>query len=152
MTLDTRAVQKALVTHAKELGVFQDSQAHAPMSPPTASVTCYWWLLELRTIPGRSGLNTVSALVVFNAQLLTNMKQQPYDGIDEKLMHAGDKLINSLAGGFQLGGQVEQVDLLGAYSTGVTGAFAWTQIGDAYYRAMNVTVPLVLDDLWTEVP
>ena len=153
MALDTRSLQLALVTHAKTLGKFTGGVvAHPPMSAPAKDLAAFLTLVRFRPLPERSGLNTVSGLVQFQVQVLSSTRQQPYDGIDEKIMNSVDRYAASLTGAFTLGGLVEQVDVLGAYSDGLSLELGWTSFDGSpvAFRAATLTVPLVLDDMWTE--
>lgn len=149
MSLDALALQKALVTHAKALGIFDRVIGHDPKNSPgtglTASVICS----QISARPS-TGLSRSSALVVFMVRIMTPLKQNPLDDIDPVMLGATDKLVNSLMGAFTLGGLVRAVDIRGMAGTPLVCNYGHVEIGGTLYRVGDVTIPLICNDVWIE--
>ena len=148
-------IRDRLKTHAMTSGrLFKTVEAFPPRSAPAVEgVSLHFWLKSVAPIPARSSLSSVAVVVSFTAQMFVSDQQMPYAQNDVKLMAALDWYLGQLVGDFELGGLVEQVDVLGAYSPGVTCDAGWQTFDKgAQYRAFTITIPLVVDDLWTEAP
>ena len=78
------------------------------------------------------------------------MLQKPEDDIDPRLMAAGSVLIGAYSADFTLGGLCRNIDLLGMYGRKLGGQAGYVTIGGAMYRIFTVTIPCVLNDLWSQ--
>lgn len=150
--LDAVAVRDALKSVFQSVGSIGDVLTSQGVAPPSNGVSAQIWAVPpFKLVPTRSGLADVSLLVTFNARLLIPLGTPPADDLDLSLLAAYSDVMNALVGGFTLNGEVEQLDLLGAYSGGLTTDPAYIEIGGAMFRCMTMTLPLVLDDVWDEV-
>jgi hypothetical protein len=121
-------------------------------NPPAQGVSATVWAGPIRTQPKRSGLNVVSIALEVNVRLTTPISQPP-DAFEVTILRAFGDVCNALAAGFTLGGLVEQVDLLGAYSGGgLKGDPGYVQFNGVNYRCITAVVPVVLDDVWSDAP
>lgn len=150
--MDINGLVSDLTSHAKKLGIFQKVNTHEPKAAPQNGLTCAIWAESIDPIVGGSGLASTSAYVTMNVRLYTSMLQQPYDGIDPKMMSAVDKLMNEYSGSFTLGGDVRAVDLLGAYGKTLSAQAGYINQDGKIYRVMTITLPLIVNDAWTQVP
>jgi hypothetical protein len=147
MTVFDKIVSFALTT-----GRFDHVNQHEPKNAPGHGLECSVWMNTI--VPTRSsGLNAVSGIVTLYARIYTNFRQQPYDQIDPRVMAAVADLIGALAGDFDLGGDVgiRAVDLLGAWSTTpLSAAAGYVEIDRQMFRVMTITIPIVINDMFTE--
>lgn len=150
--LDASAVLSALQSVCQGLGSIEQSIAGQGQNPPTAGVGATIWAMPGRTVARRSGLASVSVELVFNIRLTLSMSTQPPETVEGTLLGAFSDLCNALAGGFTLNGQVEQVDLLGAYGEPLKWDPGYVQYDGVTYRCITVPVPVVLDDVWSDAP
>jgi hypothetical protein len=97
-----------------------------------------------------SGLAVSSARVVLNVRIYTSMLQEPQDAIDPAVADAVDALFTAYGGDFELGGAVEAVDLLGMAGPGLSAQAGYLTIADKIYRVMTITLPLLVNDVWTQ--
>jgi hypothetical protein len=151
MSLGTRVLQQALVSKIKTLGVCGNVAAYPPIAGPGPGVTAWLWVQRVVAVPSLSGLANTAARVDFTLQLLTSTKQSPYEGIDEKMADALDVIMRALVGDFTLTARIHSVDVLGAYGAPVTAELGWVDFDRVPWRALTVTIPLVVTDLWDEV-
>src|SRR5690606_6200689 len=110
-------------------------------------LTCAVWIDLIEPARGRSGLAATSARVVFNVRVYTNMLQNPQDAIDPNVMAAVDALFEAYSGDFELGGDAEFIDLMGAtQGHPLRAQSGYINIDNMVYRVMTITVPVVVSD------
>jgi hypothetical protein len=146
-----RALTAAVEGIAMATGQFRSVNFHEPKSAPGSGLRCAIWAQEISPIAAASGLASSSGYVVMNARVYGNMLSKPEDEIDPRLMSAGTALIGAYSADFTLGGTVRNIDLLGEYGHSLTGAAGYVTIGGTLYRIFTVTVPCIVNDMWTQV-
>jgi hypothetical protein len=153
MAFDYQALVDAVQSYAEQTGVFENPVAtHEPKSRPGPGVTCSTWVEEISPIPAASGLNAVTGLVTMTVRLQTPFIQQPADQIDPTLMRAVGAVMGQFGGGFTLGNVVRNVDLLGMHSQGLRARAGHVNQDGTNYRAMDISLPLIVNDLYGEAP
>lgn len=150
MALDIRTILAAVETHALQSGYFQAVNGHEPKSAPQNGLTCAIWVEQIGPARGASGLNSTSARLALFVRLYTPMLTQPEDAIDPDLMTALDALMAAYSGDFTLGGLVRDVDLLGRHGDPLSARAGYLTTSGAEYRVMTITLPLVVNDLWSQ--
>lgn len=152
-SFDPAAVLNGIVSVLEKVGSIDAGVVTGQgQNPPAQGVSATLWAGPIRTQPKRSGLNVVSIALEVNVRLTVPMSQPP-DAFETALLGAFGDVCNALVGGFTLGGEVEQVDLLGAYSgNGLRGDPGYVQFDGVKYRCITAVVPVVLDDVWGEAP
>jgi regulator of RNase E activity RraA len=78
------------------------------------------------------------------------MLQEPQDAIDPQVCDAADDFMGRVSGGFTLNGLVRDVDLLGEYGTGLSAQAGYIRVQQSEYRCMTITIPLLVNDVWTQ--
>lgn len=150
MSLDIRTILAAVESHALASGFFQAVNGHEPKSAPQNGLTCAVWVEQIGPARGGSGVNATSARLALFVRLYTPMVTQPEDSIDPDLMTALDALMAAYSGDFELDGLVRQVDLLGHYGDPLSARAGYLTTSGAEYRVMTITLPLVVNDLWSQ--
>lgn len=150
MSLDFAGLVDAVSSHAQASGLFDRVQAHEAKNAPGLGVTAEVWLAQLRPIPGRSGLNATSGRVALNVRLRIPMTREPQDRIDVDLAAAVDALFTAYTGDFTLGGAAAEIDLLGAYGEPLSGVGGYLEQDGQEYRIFDITVPIVLNDMYAQ--
>lgn len=150
MSLNSAGLFAALSSHAQKLGVFDRVNEHESMNAPGSGLTCAFWFVRVGPFPPGSGLAATTGLVVFTARIYSP-NTQPQDSADPAVMHAADLLLAAYSGDFDLGGLVRDVDLLGASGTPLSAQAGWLQIdASTTYRTVDITIPLIINDLWSQ--
>lgn len=152
MTLSVASITASVQSHAMQLGLFEIVTLHEPKAKPEAGLTCAIWADQIKPAAATSGLNSTSALVVMSVRLYTPMLQQPYDAIDSDMLAAVDALLGVYSGAFTLEGQLQRVDLLGEFGTPLSAQAGYVNQDGRLFRIMTITLPLVVNDLWSQVP
>jgi hypothetical protein len=152
VALDLTTYMSAVESHAQGLGLFEQVLGHEPVSAPGSGLTYAVWVKRVMPIPARSGLASMSARLELTGRVLMPADSEPLDGVDIAVTQAVDGLMNAYAGDFQLGGSIAEVDLLGEYGAPLGADFAYARFDSTTYRAATLTIPLILNDVWTEAP
>lgn len=152
MNLDLVAITDALASHALSLGHFERVNRSELRSSPGLGIHAAVWFQQLVPITRRSGLASTSALVVMQMRLYQSMTMEPRDMIDPDLVRALTALLGAYTGDFELGGNVSHVDLLGAYGQPLESLAAYLEIDGSMIRVIDLSIPLVVDDVWVQSP
>ena len=151
MAFDFQALIDAVASDALVTGIFDTVNAHEPTSAPGNGMTCSIWSSDIRSVPS-SGLGAVSVLVELTARIQTPRIQEDPNTIDPLIMQAVGTLMAEFGGGFTLGGIVREIDLLGQHSSGLGAKPGYVTQNNVVYRVMDMTVPIIVNDLYAEVP
>jgi hypothetical protein len=108
------------------------------------------WAQAVDPIPQRSGLSSTTSRVELMERIYSNMLQEPVDMIDPNVIKATDVLCTAYSGDFTLNGSIAEIDLLGAYGTPMRAQAGYVTINQTMFRCMDITLPLIVNDLWTQ--
>ena len=155
MTFNQAAVN-ALVGELKSIAmvtnVFRTVNFHEPKSAPGTGLRLAIWVQFIEPIALASGLASTSGYVTCYARVYGNMLTKPEDDLDPALMTAMSTLMGAYSADFTLNGTVRNIDLLGAYGQKLTAAAGYVTIDNHMYRQVTLTIPCVINDLWTQAP
>ncbi|MEV0382883.1 hypothetical protein [Nonomuraea sp. NPDC050643] len=152
MSLDAAAILDAIVSHAQALGVFETVNAHESVNAPGHGLHAEVWAASITPVPAGSGLAMTSAQVVWKVRVRGSADTQPRDMIDPHMMAAVDALMNAYSGDFELGGNVRNVDLLGQAGTALSARAGYLQQDGHVHRVYDITLPVLINDVWEQVP
>lgn len=138
-----------VVSHASKLGVFRRVNSHEPKAAPGSGLSYMVWADSIEPIEG-SGLASTSGYVILNGRIYSNMLQKPEDEIDPRIITAATTLIGAYSGDFDFGASVRAVDLLGMYGQRLAGRAGYITIAGGMYRVFTLTVPVIINDMWTQ--
>jgi hypothetical protein len=154
MALDVAAVN-ALIASVESVslktGQFSRVNTHEPKSAPGKGLTNAIWAQSIMPVAAASGLASTSGYVVLTSRVYGSMLRKPEDDIDPRLMTAVTVLIGAYSADFTLGGTVRNIDLTGQYGETLHGQAGYLQVGGEMMRIFDITVPVVINDLWAQV-
>lgn len=150
--MDIPAIRAGLISHALALGLFSDVSGHEPKAAPTGGLSGALWMDSIDPARARSGLNSSTLRVAFNFRIGQGMLDEPQDDIDERVMVAACALMNAYSGDFELGGQVMEIDLLGAHGFPLSAKAGYLNQDSKLYRVMVITIPLIINDVFAQNP
>jgi len=132
----------------KAMGIFKSVQKVEPKGAPDTGLTCAVFLNTISPAAATSGLSKVSGVYVYTIRLYTNMLQEPAEMIDEILAKVIDKIFDTLAGDFDLGDSVKNIDIFGEYGAPLQAKAGYVEVDKVMYRSVDITLPLVINDTW----
>lgn len=151
MTLDIVTILARVQDHALTSGWFTEVNGEEPKSPPdTSGLTAAVWVQDIGPARGGSGLASTSIRLGLMVRLYAGLFTEPGDAIDPRMMQALDALLRSYSGDFDLDGTVREVDLLGAYGDPLGAKAGYMLQSGTEYRVMDITLPLIINDLWDQ--
>lgn len=142
----------AVESQLMQLGVFDSVNAHEPRSAPQKGISASVWADQILPAPAASGVNVVSGVVVLNIRVYSSALAQPLDAIDPNMLTAVSTVMNAFAGSFTFAGSVRNIDLLGAHGRALSAQAGYVEIDRKWLRVMTITVPVIINDMFTEVP
>lgn len=144
-----------MVSYLLASGRFDAVNGHEPKSAPTSNsgVTAAVWAQSVGPAVGQSGQAATTALIVFNVRFYMSFLSQPFDAIDPTVLAATTDFMGAMSGDFEFGGvaNVRNVDLLGICGTTLNAIAGYMEIDRKYLRIMTVTVPIIVNDAFTQV-
>lgn len=153
MAIDILGFTDAAMSHAMATGRFEKVNGHEPKNAPaTGGLTGAVWTDRVIPLRARSGLDSVSAVVVLNVRIYASAVSEPADAIDPEMVAAVDDLCTAYCGDFTLGGLISNVDIFGAHGQALDVRAGYLTQDGAPYRVMTIWLPCVVNDLWTEAP
>ena len=133
-------------------GLFDAVSGHEPELPPGSGVTAACWPETIGPALA-NGLATTSPVVMLHVRVYRRHGEGQMDAIEVVMVDAVDAVMRAITGAYTLGGTARAVDLLGG-ETGqkMTSEAGWMNADGTLYRIHTITVPVVLNDQWEQVP
>lgn len=124
---------------------------HEPLSAPsgTGVTVCVFPGAPMSPITSSSSLTGADVRLEFIVRLLKDAVTEPQDDRETDLIDAYDAVMTSLLGSFTLGGTVRSVDVLGESGQLATGTWGYVQIDSTIFRMVDITVPVMINEVWT---
>lgn len=139
-----------VMSGALQTGLFETVNGHEPKSAPGNGLTAAVWVDTITGVGAASGLSATSGVVTLNVRIYTPFLQEPPDAIDPNMLTAASTLLGLYTGDFSLGATVRNIDLLGSYGRALAAAAGYLTQDSTIYRVMTITLPVVINDLWTQ--
>src|SRR5260221_632719 len=149
MSLDVRAIYNAVQSNALTLGYFESVRSHEAINPPGNGLHVDIMATSVAPSAG-SGLAAEAIIITLLVRVRCAADQEPRDDIDPNLMTATTALIAQYAGSFSLGSNARNIDLFGQESRGVVATAGYINMSNKLYRVMDITLPIIINDAWTE--
>ncbi len=150
--MEIEALLDALVSHAATTGHFESVNEHEPKNSPGNGITAAVWVQGYRPLAGASGLQATTGLVTFTLRLYQPFLSEPGDVIDINMVRAFDDLMSLYHNDFTLDGLIRNLDLLGQFGNGLSFDAGYLTIDNKNHRIIDIHIPAVVNDLWTQAP
>lgn len=143
----------AVQSEAERSNYFDRVMGHEPKKKPGTGLTAALWVQGIDPLPAASGLANTSARVVFILRIYQNMFKENEDEIDPEMMRAASNLMRRFHDDFDfdLPDIVRNVDLLGAFGVALAARAGYLNQDNTEYRIMDITVPVIINDVWPQV-
>jgi hypothetical protein len=148
--LPLAALVTALTQYAKTTHLFDRVAPFETADPTGQRVTFDVWLGRVAPARGRSGLDSTSLRVEMTARITVGMARKHLETIDTDLSAAVAALITAYSGDLDLGVPGAEIDALGAYGDPLSGTGGYWAHNGQGYRTFDLTIPIVIDDAWTQ--
>ena len=153
VAIDILGFTDAAMSHAGATGRFDKVNGHEPKNAPaTGGLTAAVWTDRIIPVAARSGLDSVTAVVILNVRIYASAVSDPADAIDPDMVAAADDVVRAFIGDFTLGGTVCNVDVFGAHGQAHDVRAGYLTQDGAPYRVLTIWLPCVVNDLWEETP
>lgn len=152
MALNSRDVIESVASHAMATGYFDRVNQHEAKSGPGNQMVCDITVMSGRALALASGLAATSVLLTLSVVAYSSMLAEPADDIDTALLDALDGLLDRYGNDFTLDGLIRNVDILGQFGQELSWTTGHKSLGTVPVRAFEITLPLVINDAWTQTP
>jgi hypothetical protein len=152
MAFGAQTLFNAIESHAKASGLFDSVNTHEPKSAPGGNLHCAIYVSTLGPVPTGSGLATSAGVLTIMARIYLPGFQEPQGLIDPTIIAATDTLMEAFSGDFELGGNVRNIDLLGMTGEALSARAGYITIDQTMYRSMDITIPIIVNDVFTQAP
>ncbi|GAB3156223.1 hypothetical protein GCM10027258_62330 [Amycolatopsis stemonae] len=146
--IDYAIYQNALMSHAQASGLFEKVNGHEIIDAPGQGVHAEVFTDTID--PASSGMAATSVRLAVRVRITTDMHGDPQDGIDPRIVQAAGAFMGSVHADFEVDGNARFVDLLGAHGVPLSARSGYITKGGQQYRAMDVVVPIILNDVWDQ--
>lgn len=151
MTFDAVPLFGEMVSVAQRLNIFEVVIPEEPKAAPVSVPALSLWLGPLVPLTA-SGLGVTSAKVTVHGRIYLNWRGLPTAAIDPKLLNLTVTLMAAYSAEFTLDGQLRCIDLLGMHGESMSAVPGYIEHDSKHFRAMEITFPLIVNDLWEQVP
>lgn len=155
MALDATAIAGLFAqveARAQTLGGIEQVIGHEPRSAPASLPALAVWFSGLGPARGVSGLDATSARCEFRGRVYLNGQAKDEDKNEQKLLYLSALVMGAFSAAFTLGGDAMAVDLLGAWGSPLDAQPGWLAHDSKEFRVAEITVPVILDGVWRQVP
>lgn len=156
LTFDQAAISTQfarLVSPCKQIGAFRSAVIqHEPKAAPTANPALALWWSDIGPARGGSGLSATTARIEYSGRVYLNFKSRSEEDIDPLLMSLTSQVIGAFSSSFTLDGDVAFIDLLGAYGNPLAAKPGYLAMDSQEFRIAELTIPLIVDDVWSQGP
>lgn len=146
------AVYAAAVSAAQKLAIFQSVIQHEPKAAPTSLPALALWWDHIVPVAAVSGLAATSCRLSLRGRIYKNFLSKPEDKIDPDLLRLTSILLGTYSGGFTFGGEVMEIDLLGAHGEALSSKSGYIDHDSHWFRVSENTIPVIIDSAWTQEP
>lgn len=148
-----RRVTDRLLSPAAASGWFANlPMAHEPKSAPQSDLTYAVFVSALAPVQARSGLDATSARLEMTGRIYKLFRTIPEDLIDPAMTGATGALMQAYSSDFELGGEVSNIDLLGAFGTPLSARAGYQTIDKTTFRITDIVIPMIINDAFDQEP
>lgn len=154
MALDANGIAALFAqveARAQELGDFEQVIGHEPRSAPVSLPAMAVWYAGLGPARGASGLAATSARLEFRGRIYLNAQAKDEDKNEQRLLYLSALVMGAYNSAFTLNGEAMAVDLLGGWGNPLEAVPGWLAHDSKEFRVAEVTIPVILTDVWAQV-
>lgn len=140
---------------ARQSNLFDRVDDHDSRNPPGRGLTCQVLMGAFEPVGRASGLSVTAARMEFTVRIAAPRMQSPDGKTDQAVLYAAAYLLAVYNADFDLDevtpdGLVRCVDVLGMYGDPLRIEPGWITDSELPYRVADITVPLILNDVFPQ--
>ncbi len=145
------ALMNVIKSQALASGLFANVNGHEPKSAPqVGNALTYAIFVDAIDPIQSSGLASTSVRVTLTGRIYLSMFREPADTIDPDIINAASALMALYCGDFDLGGNARAVDIRGIHGIQLGAKAGYVSQDGKVYRSMDITLPILINDVWDE--
>lgn len=149
----TTKVINAVRSHAQRTALFAQEAGHEPARAAGRGLSTMVVVQDLAPVRGQSGLDSTTMRLGLAVRVLLPMQRGAGDEVDPTIVGAVDALMAAYTAGFTLDGLIKQVDVYGsAGGEGLRATFGYLDMQGGTYRFGEITLPLLINDVYDQTP
>lgn len=149
--LDIEALDAALSSRVQATGLFETVNGGELEHMPGRGLRAATWFDYGEPISEASGLDAVSIRLDAMVRIYGPVHSLPVDEVDPSMLRALDALGRAYVGGFTLGGLVRDIDIFGRHGRRMSWKAGYLDVDAGTCRVLTLTLPMVINDVWSEV-
>lgn len=144
----------AVVSDVQASGYYDRVNLHEPKRKPGSGLTAAIWVQNIQPLGEASGLAISSGLLIFQMRSYMNMLKESQDSIDPAMLKAVSSIIRRYHDNFDFGLDpvVRNVDVFGQFGTKLSATAGYLEQDGTMFRIMDLMVPVVVNDIWPQIP
>lgn len=144
MAFHVKSSLQAIASYMKAKGYIRKVDVGEPKNPPAENISACVFMDSAGVV--ELTLNSTIELHVVIARIYMNIDQEPVDRLEKEIARTVSRIKNDLAGEYDLGATIRQVDVGGEYGTPLNAEMGYIELGGITFRTADVQIPLVVDD------
>lgn len=149
MNFDPKSFIDKVISLALATAYFDDVCGYEPPSAPGRGIRAGIWVDDIFPVRS-SGLDSVSVRYTLTVRITRDAGGDELEAVDPQIAKATAALMEALCGDFDLGTEARNIDIFGDEGVQLRARAGWVEIDSKRYRAMNVTVPIIVNDAFEE--
>lgn len=144
MPFDIRTSLRAIESHLLRNGYFGSGvQIGEPKAPPSAPLSAVVFMAEVAVVQ----LTLVSTIERHSVvvRIYKNMLAEPQENIELEMALVVSKVMSDLAGEYDLGATVRNVDIGGQHGAALSARWGYASVSGVMYRVVDIFVGLIVD-------
>ncbi|MFJ5984308.1 hypothetical protein [Lentzea sp. NPDC092896] len=141
-----------LTSHANRLGIFERVEFREPVNKPVGGLALALWINDYKPVPAGSGLAETTMLLDVRATAYNPLGsgKNAAPKVEARILYAVHRYMKVLSNDFELDRMVRNIDLLGQTDKRLESDFGYLQYEDTWYRIGEITVPLIINDVYEQ--
>jgi len=149
--LNIRAILARLTTYAETLGIFDAVFiGNSPTTLPASGLACAISVTSLTPSVAFSGLSSTSCVLTCNVRIYKNKMTAPIDLVDVAVWDAAEKMYGQLHTSVGLSGDAVVTDIFQIERIEMTAISGFVPGDSGFYQVVDLTVPIIFEDVWVQ--
>lgn len=150
MAFDVKSTLRSVESYLQASGYHAAGvQIGEPKQPPQTGFSAAVFMSHVGV--ATLTLTTTIELHVATVRVYRDMLAEPQENVELDMAVIVSKVMSDLAGEYDLGATIRNVDIGGQYGTPLSARWGYLDVSGVMYRIADITLPLIVDDSATLV-